>query len=158
VRYLHARGLLNVLDAGGAIARMTPRGIDEVERALTHPDRPTRNFQPLNVIMVGQMTDSQIQQASSGAAQIIDLCGRKQALLDLTESIVALRDEFGAESQPQHDLLAEVKTVQAQLESSKPSATIISESLRRMRSILEKVAAGLGVQAVLQKIDALLSH
>ncbi len=157
VRYLDAKGLLKVHGASGTIAQMTTRGIDEVERARTQPDQPTQNFPPFNIIMVERMTDSQILQASPGAAQMVYIEGNKQALLDLTQSIRDHREELAAQSEQQRDLLAEVKTVEAQLRSSKPSPTIIGESLRSMKSILERVAAGVVVKALLNRIDTLLS-
>jgi len=60
---------INILSYSGMIS-ITHCGILEVERILSEPDKPTNYPAPVNIISVGQMRDSQIQQAGSEAVQL----------------------------------------------------------------------------------------
>ena len=53
-----------------------------------------------------------------------------------------------------NELMADVKTIDAQLESSRPKAAIIRECLRSLKSVLEKA----GDDASLGKIRELLGE
>jgi hypothetical protein len=50
---------------------------------------------------------------------------------------------------------AEIATIRSQLTSSRPKNTIISESLKTLRSLAESVAAGVATHTLLQQFDAL---
>jgi hypothetical protein len=67
-QYLIGEGLIAFQALGGVIG-ITHRGIIEIEDALSTPDRATRYFPPVNIINVGQMINSQIQQSSAEANQ-----------------------------------------------------------------------------------------
>jgi hypothetical protein len=49
--------------------RLTHEGIREVEEIRTRPDQATQHFLALNVLNIGSMVDSQINQASPSASQ-----------------------------------------------------------------------------------------
>jgi len=66
VQYLKGEGLIKVIGDQGLIGISHP-GTIEVEKALSSPDTPTSYFPPVNIISIGQMISSQIQQASSEA-------------------------------------------------------------------------------------------
>ena len=137
--YLSGEGLIKYTTLGGGIS-MTHGGIVEIEQALDNPDEPTDHFPPLNVIYVGQMIDSQIQQASPAAAQVTFREGKDEELRALVESLSNSIEEFGLDDQEKSDLQAEILTIEAQTSKSKPNRTIIAESLTSIRTILEQAA------------------
>jgi hypothetical protein len=137
--YLDGEDLIKYTTLGGGIS-ITHRGIVEIEQALGDPDEPTDHFPPLNVIYVGQMIDSQIQQASPAAAQVTFREGKDEELRALVESLSNSIEEFGLDDQEKSDLQAEILTIEAQTSKSKPNRTIIAESLRSIRTILEQAA------------------
>jgi len=51
------------------VVMLTQWGIDEVERALLEPDRATSYFPPVNVMVIGSVSHSQVQQGTSGSSQ-----------------------------------------------------------------------------------------
>jgi hypothetical protein len=67
-RYLVAERLLTFTIKGYWVA-ITHRGVKEVERALIAPDQPTTHFQPLNVMIVQNMVNSQVQQGTNESTQ-----------------------------------------------------------------------------------------
>lgn len=73
VEYLSGEGLLKYASLGGGIA-ITHIGVLEVESALQDPAKPTNHFPPAqNIIHIGAMTNSVIQQGSSNSSQVANL-------------------------------------------------------------------------------------
>jgi len=68
-QYLEGEGLVEFRALGDKIG-ITHEGIQQVEEALSNPDKPTCFFPAVNIISVGQMNSSQIQQSSPKATQI----------------------------------------------------------------------------------------
>ncbi len=81
-RYLKAEGLLEYRSMGPQVA-ITHQGIKEIEQALKQPAIGTDHF-PANIIIVGQMTDSQISQAGATATQTIECTAKKHGVQDKT--------------------------------------------------------------------------
>lgn len=155
-QYLVAERLIREAGLGGEIC-ITHRGIVEIEEALTHRDKATEHFPALNIIQVGQMIDSQIQQASPAATQVLSREDTREELEELIESLKDCIDQLGLEHQRQTDLLAQIRTIDAQMSSSKPSRTIISESLGTARRILEEAAGGALAVGFIETIKGLLA-
>jgi len=156
VRYLEQEELVEVAGRGDRIC-ITHKGIREVEQALSNPNAPTEHFPALSVVYVGQMIDSQIQQASPGATQILLREDKHDELAELVESLKDSIDKLGLQHEQQIDLLAQIQTIDAQMSSSKPSRTIISESLRTTRRILEEAAGGALAVGFIETIKSLLA-
>ena len=154
-QYLKGEGLIEVLALDGIIG-ILHWGVREVEEALSNPDTPTCHFPPVNIISIGQMVNSQIQQASPEATQVVTIDERryeelKQVIQSLRESI----DKLGLEPLQKSDLQAEIQTIEVQMSSSKPKATIISECLGSIRRILEGAGGSVLASILLSKIVAL---
>jgi hypothetical protein len=155
-QYLSEEGLIENEDTGGNLT-ISHHGVCEVEEALSNPDKPTTYFPPVNIIHVSQMINSQIQQGSPGATQAITFAQEKydelkKVLLALKESI----DQLNLQVEQKSDLQAEIQTIEAQMSSSKPKATIITESLGSIRRILEGAVGSAIASSLLSKILALL--
>lgn len=162
--YLSQKGLVEVSPAEAwagfqsSYISITPKGIDAVEEALLHPDKPTKHFPAANIIIVGRMADSHIQQASPAATQVAYSENTHEQLKQLVEWLKHSIAELDLEDQDKSDLQAELLTIEAQTTKSKPSQAIITESLRSIRSILEKVSAILLAQALLERIAEFLAR
>lgn len=155
-QYLSEEGLIENEDTGGNLT-ISHRGVCEVEEALSNPDKPTTYFPPVNIIHVGQMINSQIQQSSPGATQVITFSEEKSE--ELREVIKALKesiDQLNLEMQQKSDLQAEIQTIEAQMCSSNPKPSIITECLSSIRRILEGAAGSIIASNLLSKILALL--
>ena len=156
--YLRQEGLIEFRAIGGMIG-ITHRGIREVEKALSNPNKPTDFFPPaVNIISIGQMTNSHIQQASPGATQVVNIGPDKyeelkQVVYSLKESI----DKLSLQPQQRSELEAEIVTIETQISSPKPKSTIIAECLKSIRNILEGAASGIIAYGLLNKIASLLA-
>ena len=155
-QYLKGEGLIEFQGISGIIG-ITHRGIREVEEALSHPNIPTSHFLPVNVISINQMVNSQIQQASPEATQIVGISENKyEELKEVIQSLKESIDKLNLEPQQKSDLQAEIQTIEAQMSSSKPKATIITECLSSIRRVLEGAAGSMLASNLLSKIVALL--
>lgn len=139
-------------DQDGIIA-ITHEGIKEIEDALSKPDKPTEHFLPFNIISIGQMINSQVQQASPGAIQIIN--GNENKFEEVKEILRSLKvsiDQLNLNPQKKIDIQADIGTVESQLSSSKPKISIITECLNSIRAILEEAGGGLAASFIAKLI------
>jgi hypothetical protein len=157
-RYLEGEGLIKIeaFGDGDYAVRITHPGICEVEQALSNREKPTEHFPPFNLIYVGQMIGSQIQQASPGATQLVIIREDKyEEVKEIIKSLQESIEQLGLLAQQKSDLQAEVETIKAQLSSSKPKNAIITECFKSVRNILEQTAGNVLAIAFLGKINAL---
>lgn len=144
MEYLNGEGLATHRALGGAVA-ITHAGLREVERALSTPEAPTHYFPAvINVLQVQSMVGSQIQQGSNGSTQTQSQSITQNELAAIQALVTALQSElgtlgFGAEAKAEAD--AEIQTLKAQLQSSKPKSNIVRESLKTLRNLVEGVAS-----------------
>jgi hypothetical protein len=144
------KGLLNYATFGPTV-QITPRGIDYVEEALAHPDRPTEFLPPINVMMfAGDVHGAQIQQGVTASSQHMSIgaADRSQLLSEIESAKARLRDIAG--SAARDDMEADLDTAAAQLRRSTPNVSVLRESFRTIRSVAEQVGAGLVVEKLLQ--------
>ncbi|MCD6317816.1 hypothetical protein J7M02_01960 [Candidatus Aerophobetes bacterium] len=124
---------------------------------MSNPEQSTYYFPPVNIISIGQMTDSQIQQASPSAKQEITINeARYEELKEVIKTLKKSVDRLGLKAQQKSDLQAEIETIDAQMASSKPKATVITECLTSIRRILEGTAINIIAPSLLSQIVALL--
>jgi hypothetical protein len=155
VIYLKGEGLVKLY---GKSITISHQGVREVERALSNPNEPTPYFSPvINIISVGQMKNSQIQQASSGAKQVTTIDESKyEQLKEFLQSLKESIERLELEPQQKSDLQAEIQTIDAQMSSSMPKNTIIMECLGSVRKVLEGAAGSAIASGLLFKFGALL--
>jgi hypothetical protein len=154
--YLKGEGLIEFRALGGIIG-ISHLGVREVEEALSKPDTSTYHFLPVNIISVGQMISSQIQQTSPEATQVVTVGeSRHEELKEVIQSLKKSIEQLGLSPQQKSDLQAEIQTIDAQMSSSKPKATIITECLGTIRRILEGAVSSTIASGLLSKIVALL--
>lgn len=105
---------------------------------------------------IGSMSHSQLQQHSSGASQVINQAFDLAALTTLVKTLHSALTEIPLEASTRDEYVAELRTLESQAASPKPKVSILSESLKSVRTILEGTAGNLLASDLLQKINALL--
>lgn len=153
--YLVGERLIKYAALGGAIS-ITHWGIVEVEQALSNPDEPTDHFPALNLIYVGQMIDSQIQQASPAAIQVFIREDRYEQLQEAVNALKESIDQLSLVQQDVCDLKADVQTIEAQMSRSAPNRTIITECVQSIVRILEQATGTVAGGLLLARFNALL--
>ena len=160
-QYLSGEGLINHGSGGfgnrGRDVGISHRGVKEIEEALYKPDRPTHYFPPANFIYIGEMRNSQIQQGSPEATQVATFNeNRYEELKEVIQSLKESIDQFGIDQQQKSKLQTDIQMIEAQISSSKPKATIITNCLGSIKRILEGAAGSAIASGLLIKIIALL--
>jgi hypothetical protein len=142
IEYLQGEQLL--AHAGLGRVGITHLGVLEVERALSNPKQETEHFPPaINVIHVGQMHGSQIQQGtihSKQRGQFLSEADR-EPLRELLETLRAVLPEADLAEEDHRQAEAELATVEAQLGAPRPKRSSIRASLETVRDLLEPIAS-----------------
>jgi hypothetical protein len=157
-QYLEGEGLLEGVAMGGGIA-ITHYGVKQVEEALSAPTRPTRYFPPvLNIINIHRMEGSQIQQGNIDSNQIMQPTQAGLESLDRFLVLLAARlPELNLSTDAGVDMTADIQTLEAQRSSTHPKGTIIRESLRSIRTVVEGAAGSVAATEILAHLPAVLS-
>ena len=152
VFYLKGEGLVKL---NGRAITISHQGVRKAESALSNSNEPSSYF-PSGNIIVGQMVNSQIQQASPGAKQVTTIDESKyEQLKEFLQSLKESIERLELEPQQKSDLQAEIQTIDAQISSSEPKYTVITECLGTIRRILEGVAGSAIASGLLSKFGAL---
>lgn len=116
------------------------------------PEPPT-NF---NVINVGNMYGSSIQQGIDRSSVVIDYRSQAGELWSFLEEIKKSVDELKLSEAAKSQLYADTGTVEVQLASPNPKPSIIMESLHSLKTILENAAGSAAAAVLLPHIVKLL--
>jgi len=160
-QYLIGEGLIVVQstyvgDPSKYLIGISHDGIREVKETVSNPDTPTYH-PPVNIINIGQANNSQFQQGSPEAIQVVNIGeDRYEELKEIIQSLKDSIDQLGLEQQQKDDLEAEIQTIDAQMSSSKPKAAIITECLGSIRRIIEGAAGSVLASSLLGKIGDFL--
>lgn len=141
VQYLAGEGLLKYAALGGII-RITHLGVVEVESALQAPEKPTQHFPPVqNIIHIGTMTNSVIQQHVRDGAQTVSISPNDKVQIgEFLELLSRLLPKMEISESLRSEVRAEVETLKSQLISPKPKREIVRSSLDTLLGIFK--AAG----------------
>jgi hypothetical protein len=153
VQYLAGEHLLEEVAMGGLIA-ITHYGVVQVEQALSQPERSTQYFPPVvNIVHIGTMTGSSVQQAGSNSRVIAGLGPNDlQSLRELTSQLREATSELRTQTPHGDDLDAHVTTLEAQLRSSVPNQRIVHEAMATIRNVLEGMTGSILASGLLQQI------
>lgn len=105
---------------------------------------------------IGSMSHSQLQQHSSGSSQVINAALNLEALTELIRLLKSAKSTLPLESSIRAEYVAEIQTLVSQASSPKPKTTILAESLKSIRTILEGAAGNVLASDLAQKIGAFL--
>jgi hypothetical protein len=124
VDYLSGERLLEYVSGGGVIS-LTHAGVVEVEAALHNPDQGTEHFPPAgNVILIGQMYGSQIQQGTVGSQQHASFNEPNRGQLQAAaEQLRTLLPDLGLNDDDRQEAEAELGTAEIQLDPTGQSGT-----------------------------------
>jgi hypothetical protein len=128
-------------------ASVNANGIDAIEDARKHPDKPTSGFGSVtyNNITIHHMEGGGIQQAGAHSTQHQTITYNSKDFDDLRQAIEILEqriDELNLGADAKRKALAQVGTLKAQL-SDEPNPIIIKEAGRTLRNITEGAIGGL---------------
>lgn len=105
---------------------------------------------------IGAMHNSQLQQDSPGATQNLNIGLDIQKVLALVAEIRAKEAELDLSADEATELSSELTTIEVQSESPKPKATIIKESLKSIRAILEGATGNVAASGLLALLASIL--
>lgn len=157
VDYLTGENLIAPRALGGGIV-LTHWGVKEVEEALENPDRPTEHFLPFNIITIGTMTNSTLQQATNNSTINFQFDTRKLNDIDtLLVSIDQIKDTLNLSIDLHQELISEIETLQIQKQSPRPKNTIIAEALKSIKTILENVTGNAMTPVIVEQITRMIT-
>ncbi|MGL5667513.1 MAG: hypothetical protein ACRDD9_15435, partial [Shewanella sp.] len=105
---------------------------------------------------IGSMQNSQIQQDSQGASQVQNITLEQADIMQFLDAIKSARDDLGLDQDSKDELDTEIATIELQLASPKPKKSIITESLKSTRNILEGITGSIIATALLTQLSALM--
>src|SRR6185437_4570001 len=106
--YLVEEGLLERVAFQGVIA-ITHHGVKEIEQARREPEKRTTHFPPINVIHIGQMTGSQIQQGTHDSVQQMSQSMTPEQITAVSRWLDAVRGaELGVAAEVQAEFDAQL--------------------------------------------------
>jgi len=140
---------------GGGLS-ITHWGVKEVEQAISKPDESTEHFPPVNIINIENMNNSQIQQGtvSSTQTQVIEQ-SKIPEIQKILQKISDSLEQLELQGTNKEDLKIEIETINAQLKSSTPKKSIISECLRTITRILSNAASSALVSELTQALSSI---
>jgi len=151
-RYLAQEGLASGSSSGVCL---THAGVVEIESALSQPDTPTQHF-PVNIIHIGQMSHSQIQQGSIGSTQSGTFAPDLAAVGEFIRSLKAQLPQLQLAGDDEAVAQSDIATIEMQLASPRPKVEIIKESLRSIRNIAEGAVGSLAASGIVAGVAKLL--
>jgi DNA-binding transcriptional regulator YhcF (GntR family) len=144
--YLEGENLIEILDGNSIIITITHKGMVEVERAISKPEKATDYFPPVvNILNVQQMHNSQIMQGSNESSQTFNLSSQnKDSLNKFIELFEQKFQELQFKSEDdKNEAIVEVQTIKTQLTSPRPKELVIQESKKTLRNILEGMSGSI---------------
>lgn len=105
---------------------------------------------------IGNMQHSQIQHDSPNASQIIRVEININAIADFLQQLRAARNALKLSDEASAELTAEIATLDSQLRSPNPKNSILSESLRSVRNILEGMTGSIIASTLLNALSSIL--
>jgi len=142
VHYLRGEGLLIASGPSGETMRLTltHKGVCEVEESRSRPALPTEHFPPLDTIEA--MLSERASSKNNGTAK----AGRLTALaesdrlevLRITRSLQEWTSQLALDEEQRAEYSADIRTIEAQLDSPHPKKVLIRVALESIKCIAEK--------------------
>lgn len=155
-QYLKDQGLIEYLAMGPQVG-ITHYGIMEAEERLQNAGTPSARFPEINIVTVGQMIGSNIQQGTTASSLTSAARVDVPAVAPLVEALEGALREAQLESRQRADAEAELATIRAQLKSSNPKPSILKGSVETLKTIVQGggqlAAAGKIIQDLLSLLQ-----
>lgn len=122
-------------------------------------DPPEPEVRPVtkNIITVGNMTGSAIQQGSPNASQKVQCTLNIEAVRTALSNFETAISGANLPATTLDEIKADIHTIRAQLSKTSPTLLIIQETGRTMRNVIEGIAAGVLTPGVIAAAPALWS-
>lgn len=156
-QYLKGKGLLKYA-ANGPTFTITTYGIDKVEKAMSNPREDTQYFGPvLNILNIGSADGAQIQQGTTNSSQDMQIkTYDTDELRELVKSMTDKIDELHLLENDEKLYLADLRTIEAQIDSPRPKSDVIGSCLRSLKNILENAAGSAAAVGLIKLISTLI--
>lgn len=154
-----------LVSKGRSISKYTPttysithKGIKEIEQAHDNPAQPSTYFPPYgNVINIQNMNHSAIQQGTHNSSQTFTLTNEdSEDVKSILNELNEIKEKLERESENYRVLEAHITTIQAQIDSPKPSSAILSATLSVVENFLLGVNVSLYTPVVKEAIERLI--
>lgn len=141
VHYLQGEGLLVASGPTSEATNLTltHKGVREVEEARSEPDRPTEHFSPLSTIR-SRLPEDSPSEPDDAAARTLSVLAEPNRLevLRVTQSLQEWTDQLSLDEEQRAEYGADIRTIEAQLDSPRPKTRLIGIALQSIRSTAEK--------------------
>jgi len=157
-RYLKLEGLIS--SKSGLRVALTHKAVKEYESATMNPSDSTEHF-PSGVQYIinvdGNIQNSQIQQATKNSTQKQSIkIENSTEIIQVLEEILQNVDEYDLNEDDKNELIADITTANTQLSSPRPKRSIVNESLKSVKNILEGAAGSILAQQILGELSKLI--
>lgn len=105
---------------------------------------------------IGRMTNSQLQQHSSGIQKIVNK-DDKVEVVKILDAIASVIEQLKLSADSESELRAEIETIKIQLASSKPKQSVIKDCLLSAKNILEGAAGNILATGIASQIPAVIA-
>ena len=140
ITYLHNEGLLE-RQTREDIA-ITHAGVVEIEKAQSHPEKPTTYFPPVNIINIHGANNAPIQQGTIDSHQTVHLA--PPAVNDIRSLLIELKAKLptaGLTPDALKEVESDVASIEAQLNGPKPKKGIVKELLKNVGEVVKGAAS-----------------
>lgn len=148
VHYLQGEELLIASGSPENATRitLTHKGVREVEEARSRPDRPTEHFGSLDTIASKLLEDSGSDQDGATAARTLTVLEEPDRLevLRMTQSLQEWSSRLALDEEQRSEYAADIRTIEAQLDSPHPKTELIRVALKSIKSTAEKATSSPG--------------
>lgn len=152
VQYLVGENLVEYMSLGGGIG-ITHYGVKEVEEALSHPEKPSTYFPPVNIIQIHHMEGSQIQQGATSSVQTGTFnIGKTEDINAFLDSLKSQLNELPIGEEDKEEVTSDIETIESQLRSSRPKDGIVKECLKSIRNVLEGATGSILASGLLSQM------
>jgi hypothetical protein len=153
-QYLASKDYLRWRTLGGGIG-ITRRGIDAIERGVRRLS-PQATSVITNILNIGTMTNSQLQQGTMGSSQQIVSGSERDEVVRTLAQVRAIVATLPLSQSVRNDIEGNVATVEAQLKTSTPNRSTIRDSIRAIADTLKAFGEAAGLVDTLLKLGMLL--
>lgn len=165
VRYLLGEGLVAVHgDASGTrTITLTHKGVREAEQAMERPDLPTEHFPPLRTVT--PETRNASLDVGNGATEELGTLAEPDRLevLRLIQALKGWVDQLSLVDEQKAEFAADIRTIEAQLDSPNPKVKLILIALTSIRRTAAggpsgaTSASGIVASGIVSIVDRLLA-
>jgi len=161
VSFLEGEGLLKINRIRGgfpAFVQLSHNGIVEIETAISKPDESTEHFPAINILNVGTMIGSAVQQGSHYSTLTMTVTGEcLEKIKSFASEVQRNLDSLNLATKLKEEAQADINTLISQTNSPKPKPNILRECLESLRTILEGAAGGALGAGLVTQIPTLLA-